>query len=194
MHSVPGEPLSGSAHEKTSPSSLLMQYPLLLYATDYWAHHACEALKSRDESKSELAGLREQLLKMISDLLSNKKTITVWTEAAWTFGSAPQLHELESQVGEIMTVFAKDLVRLTNNWSTTLMSSPNEIWKSSIPTFMKSQFWVCCSDTSISSLASELDAHPSEYGADVRKEPITIASQLSPDGMEVGVIKIWPSR
>ncbi|KAH7066128.1 hypothetical protein BKA63DRAFT_557685 [Paraphoma chrysanthemicola] len=194
MHSVPGEPLSGSAHEKTRPSSLLKQHPLLLYSADYWALHSHEALKSRDESKFEFEGLRQKLLEMISDFLSNKNTITVWTEAAWTFGSAPQLHNLESQVDETMTVFAEDLVRLTNNWGTTLLSNPNEIWKSSIPAFMKSRFWVCCSETSIISLASKVNALPSEHGADVRKEPITIASQLSPDGTEVGVIKIWPSR
>lgn len=193
MHTIPGKPLSGSSHQRVSSLDLLNQYPLSLYSTQCWASHIHEALECVRYTPTE-AAVKQKLLSVIASFLSDRHAVTVWTELAWTFGSAPDLHGLQYHDGGMLALFAQELAQLTQSWGSTLLEAPNEIWEPSIPAFMRSTFWVGTDAARVSYLGGKVNAPPADHGADVHHDPMTIASQLSSDGNEVGVIKIWPCR
>ncbi|CAO2657773.1 Nn.00g038990.m01.CDS01 [Neocucurbitaria sp. VM-36] len=194
MHTMPGQSLSGSRRQAMDPQALLKKFPLSLYTTQYWALHASKGLESPQYMSSNASNFRQELLDMISCFLSNKRAVTVWTEASWTFGAAPELHSLSSQAGQMFAMFAQDVAHMNKQWGPTLLSAPYEIWETSIPAFMNSPFWVGTDSARVSVLGTNIDALPNDHGADVQNDFMTIASRTSADRTEVGIIKIWPSR
>ncbi|KAF2828766.1 hypothetical protein CC86DRAFT_404655 [Ophiobolus disseminans] len=190
MHTFPGQALGITSREQAESQKLLKKYPLSLYSTQFWAFHVREAFVHAERLPSHVLASKEQLVDMLTSFLSNKKAITVWTELAWTFGSAPDLHGLLNQAGEMLQMFARDLARLTDRWGPNLLDAPNEIWEPSIPAFMKSPFWVGTDAARVTVLGTNVDLPPTKTR--VPLDPLTIASQLSLDGEEIGIIKVWP--
>jgi hypothetical protein len=82
-------------------------------------------------------------------------------------------------------LFSKDLQLLNESWQHVLRKEPNEIWEPSIAAFTQSMFWVKAKDAK----AIPLTAKSREYC-----RSIPIQSQVSSDGLEVGLIRLMPPR
>jgi hypothetical protein len=142
----------------------------------------------------------KDLCQLLNNIITDKRLITVWIEASWVFGSAPsmldlpdliqgatgkismqlQIQELES-LAETLQRLSRNLTHLKLKWSYILSVEPNEIWLPSTNAFTDCEFWVGTNEAKVNWLSSDTDA-----GA------ILIASQVSSNGTEVGVVRIWP--
>ncbi|KAH8689285.1 hypothetical protein GQ44DRAFT_720457 [Phaeosphaeriaceae sp. PMI808] len=194
LHSLPGRPLSGSSRIRLDPKQLLEKYPMSLYATQFWASHAHEALAAIQTTCNSTVTATRALIDTITSFISNKSAITAWTEASWTFGSPPDLCDLSDEAGELFVLFVQDLERMNQQWGPILQAAPNELWGPSIPAFMQSPFWVGTDSARVSVLGTNLEHAPNDHRASRRSDPLTIASRTSRNGLEVGIINIWPSR
>jgi hypothetical protein len=189
IHSVSNQHPRGSPRLKLEPRKLLKRSPMALYATHYWASHAYEALAVIRTTNTATISL----IDFITKFISNKVAVTAWTEACWTFGSPPDLCGLLHEPGELFSLFAQDLKKMNQQWGSTLKTAPNEIWEPSIPAFMQSRFWVGTDSARLSVLGTNLEDPPTDLAVH-QGSPLTIASRTSANDLEVGIIKIWPSR
>lgn len=208
IHDGPRVPLSSAIGTDVTSPKVLAKYNLMLYATQFWGFHVFKALESWEPSSNTFVAKKDPLMAtLIQNLdrfLSDPAVVTGWTEAAWTFRVEPSLGELPSMVfklsmlrdlalGRMLEDFARDLERMNTQWRHVLAIDPWEIWEPSISAFMKSPFWVQSQDATVTSL-SETSASLVPSGKDRVSEPVVVSSDCSSDGLEVGLIKVWPSR
>jgi hypothetical protein len=205
MNEIPKGPLSGDASKRPDPSILVERYCLLRYVTTFWSKHAFHGWDNLvDKEKSGEITLQKaykDFLLLLSKVVSDKKLVTVWIETSWMFETPPTVQALTSQLSRIsgfiqsgaeitleqlvekLKRFSKNLCLLNKQWGQTLAADPNEIWLPSINAFTDCEFWVGTDAAKFSSLFCP------EEG-----ESILIVSQVSSDGKDVGIIKVWPSE
>jgi hypothetical protein len=205
MNEIPREPLSGDANVALSPASVLSRYCFLFYVVSFWPTHANRSIE-REYEEELLAnppfhqGFKD-LLKLLSKAITDKQLVTIWIEASWTFEVPPVLLEIPchiqrkvdivspqfrthlAQLSETLQRLSMDLSKLNTYWGATLVKEPNEIWLPSVNAFTNSEFWVGTKEAKLTSLSSLED-----------EESKAIISQVSSNGTEVGVIRVWPSR
>lgn len=206
MNEVPHAPLSGSPTITADPNVIMNQYCLLLYTATYWTFHAAKAFEISEQLEDdEITDIFKRrcfstLVGILSKVVAFKPLITLWIEACWMFNSQPRADGLSSNIYSVMefrcrkaklelkelsaTIARLDssLEQLNTAWHRVLASEPNEIWQQSIAAFTKSEFWVGTNEATVTSL----------YSPTADQGSIMIASQVSSDGSEVGVIKVWP--
>lgn len=198
-HDVPHEPLSGMSSKSAQQTDVESVLPLARYAAQNWPWHIMESLQNLDQNLCQAVNdLYQEFLDVLDRVLRTKPLITVWIETCFTFGSSPNLCGLECvMVGSdraprvnIFEGFATTLAALgqcladiSSNWEQTLLKEPNEIWLPSINAFIPGEFLVGTDQMEMRSLTS-LQSEGS----------ILIASQVSFNGREVGVVRVWPPR
>jgi hypothetical protein len=207
IHSIPAEPLGGSTQTTPDKRFQRVRYPFLEYAAEFWSHHILESIKSlMTRSEIETDGSIDQLFNLASSFLANQQSIAMWIEASWMFNHPPQIgsgpeDEVLSTDFEILCCLSRnqrtklmkavdilrhladDLTDLNKSWAGVLRATPNEIWEPSVSAFTRSEFWIAVAGARLISLASRHD--------DADKF-ICVKSQVSPSGLEMGVIKVWP--
>ncbi|KAI9151335.1 Heterokaryon incompatibility protein [Paramyrothecium foliicola] len=196
LHDIPHEPLVVAFSHEPRPVELQKRFPLLLYSTQFWAYHAARCM-------NELITRHGTLLRQfLHDFISNKRAVTAWAEAAWSFGLEPSLGELSERINagaldgsdallHELPTFVGDLEALNKRWGHALSNEPRLIWQPSIPAFQKSKFWVDTNDSTTIALDGNRE-HP--VNSNTASDPITIASRISEDGIHVGIIKLWPPK
>ncbi len=206
-YTVPAGPLSGSSGATALAGPTSSIYPLLEYSAGYWSTHFGNSLKDIQTSSSELS-FSDSSWKVLSGLINafvaDEKRITMWIEAAWLFDSPPFIpdprldadsalwYSLTTNVSAtplaqaIKTVYelSRDVAILNRDWQHVLKQEPNEIWEPSIPSFTKSRFWVGTTASRLTLLAPVKDS----------TEQMTIQSQISDSGSEIGVIRLAVPR
>jgi hypothetical protein len=207
MHEIPRHPLSGNPWITASHNIVSRKHILLPYVAKHWPDHVCRSLEFREgleeEYKVHMVGRNclAVLESFLRKLLEDKEVVTAWIEASWTFGTPPSILDLADRakecsnlddqrlkgkfisLSETLTRLASSLARLNKDWGHVLVTEPNEIWQPSIAAFSKSQFLVGTTEADLSSLSSDAD-----------NGSVVIASQVSCNGKEVGVLKVWPTR
>jgi hypothetical protein len=195
---VPHGPLSGSKFQSTEAGALHSDFPLLLYAARCWSWHAVQSLQSCHLKPDQ--GIDKLLLPFFENLrrfASDKSVITTWIEACYVFGMTPSLSDLASKVvigfGDLRKISQKMNVVLealsscisevSRNWEQTLLKEPNEVWLPSINAFVRGEFLIGTNEMRMRSL----------IGPNIDSS-ILIASQVSSNGKEVGVVRVWPAR
>ena len=202
LHTVRAGPLSGSSAATPLADPTSKKYPLLRYSAEFWATHFADYTQNLSIFGNRLLssdGLCEVLSSLINAFIADKKKITTWIEAAWLFGSpnipdprlSPKAAFKCSRSNKFSNTplavainnfneLSKDLAVLHRDWHHILTVEPNEIWEPSIPSFTKSRFWVDTTESCLSSYAHSQNS----------KEYITIKSQISDSGLEIGVIRL----
>jgi hypothetical protein len=168
----------------------------LEYAAKNWTVHASKCLSAFDKQDRY-----ERLCASIYTFVTMQGLVSVWIEASWLFGNAPNVDALMLGVvpraypSEIslssnqlvfrntISQFAETLVRLYHHWKHILATEPNEIWGPSIQAWSKPAFVAENNSASIASLNSDHDS-----------DAILIATQVSYDATEIGVIKVQAPR
>jgi hypothetical protein len=205
LNDVPHGPLSGNASIVPQRQSVLEGHCFLPYAVSFWPYHARQTFEEnvREESIKSFLGSKsgKEFSRLLTKITTEKPLVTLWIEASWLFELAPSLSGLSDVMEEAADAapearrrelsplahtfqrLDKNLSRLNEKWCHVLAGEPNEIWMPSINAFTDSEFWVGTTATKVSWLSSRADT-----GA------ILITSQVSSDGKEVGVVKIWPAE
>lgn len=209
FHEIPRGPLSGNHEIAPNGQLLSTKYCLLRYAATKWSKHVCMSLEIQleniQEDDAKLIGgslkLSGHLLHLLSKIVADKIFVTSWIEASWIFEAPPTLLELPYQIsqaaeylgsngrpqfkvlGETLKKLSKNLVHLNKDWAHILAVQPNEIWLPSMNALTDSEFWIGTESAKVSWLDCP------EEG-----ESVLLVSQVSDDGKEIGVIKVWPSR
>jgi NACHT domain len=205
-HDVPCEPLSGSSGVTADKDLVRRQFPFLEYSVSYWSKHVCRIIDQRkgvDSSTKNLIKddvLTGEFLEQMAELAGCKERLSLWIEAAWTFGKPPTLHELSQLLGkwrpprgfsrpktkkleilkEKVSLLDMELQMLEQNWDHVLASAPNEIWEPSIPAFMNPMFLVNDKKARVAHLELE----------DRTRTSLLVASGVSSDGLYVGTVKL----
>jgi len=203
-YSVPAAPLSKSSAATPITGSINQRYVLLQYTAKYWATHFADSFRDFETPESELASPDtswEVLSDLVNAFVADKELerITMWIEAAWlssfpsvpdprlyaksflksspsTYTAAAPLTRAIESVYEL----SKDINILNREWKHVLKAEPYEIWEPSIPSFTKSKFWVDTTDSRLIRLAPF--RRPAKY--------MTLQSQISDSGLEIGVIRL----
>lgn len=202
-HDTPREPLVSTFSHQPHANGVLKRFPLLLYATQFWPVHVEMCLRaSQNRLSQHTTETLSKLSLLLKSFFADKRSVTTWTEAAWTFKQEPSLgdlprsfelisnHDIASLRHTVISL-AADLLKLNTSWGAALYTNPGLIWQPDIPAFMKSEFWVGTE----ASATFELDRNQKGLVASNSiLQPILVASQTSEDGNSVGLIKLWPSR
>ena len=143
----------------------------------------------------------KELFQLLSNLTTNKALVTVWIEACYTFGSAPTLLEIPDRIlrtaqvvhlsyrehltglGKVLNRFSKNLGDLVRDWGAILKDEPNEVWLPSMNAFTNSEFWIGTDAAKVGYLSNPEDRCSK-----------AVVSRVSEDGLEVGVIRVWPAK
>jgi hypothetical protein len=194
-------------YSPTAPDrAISSRYPFLLYSTQFWAFHASLSIRQWKIGPSIADTVcdvsKQTLLQMLAAFLSDRHAVTAWTEASWTFGQEPCVHELASlshklalhkypSLDENVTQFCNDLVCINTKFAHVLHDNPSEIWEPSIPAFCRSRFWVETQNSQVVDLNMPNPEISSRQPG--RGESILVASQCCSKGQEIGIITLWPS-
>lgn len=213
-HEVLHQPLSGDLSIRSHKPSIVAKYNFLPYAATYWSLHASlsmQALISGYENTTALipAVLSQQrfldFFGLLSGLTTNRMLATLWIEAGWTFEVPPSFIRLPDYLAQVADIdyknqkrslrkqvttlrkalrrFSRNLPHLNKQWGSILKEEPNEIWLPSTNAFTDSEFWIRTNDAKVNWLSHSGD-----------EQSVLIVSQVSLNGKDVGVIKVWPSR
>jgi hypothetical protein len=202
LHEVSHEALGGSPSVTADATLVSQTYSLLQYVSRYWAFHATMAFEILGDLEEAMFKQEcfSSLVSMLSNVVNNKLLLTLWIEACWTFQIIPDISDLALNIASYVELrppksrphlqslsdklagFSSSLQILNKTWHRVLKTEPNEMWQQSIPAFTKSEFWIGTNEVIITSLHSEKQGNRS----------IMIASQVSSNGKEVGVVKLWP--
>jgi hypothetical protein len=205
LNEVMHEPLGGDASTRPHQRSVISRYCLLPYVTSFWPLHASQSMHETLELELVESPFIQPTFKdffqLLSKLTTNKALVTVWIEACCTFSTVPTILEIPDHVlrvaevvpsryrkqitllGEVLKRFSKNLGDLIRDWGAILEEEPNEIWLPSTNAFTNSEFWIGTDAAKVGYL-STLEDRCSK----------AVVSQVSADGKEVGVIRVWPSK
>jgi hypothetical protein len=197
QENVPPGPLSGSSVLQSHPAALSISLPLLEYSF-FWTFHTKNSLR-RLSLNDPVQGFKE-LAELLWSFLGNKRAITVWIEALWTYGKGDGLAsllntasryiqgiedsivpQLISSIGQLHT----DLQELRKSWDFLLSIRPHAIWGPSITAYSRSSFWYCTDETTVTILQTENSLD--------QTTPLSIAQNLSTDASCLGSMYILPS-
>ncbi|KEF56254.1 uncharacterized protein A1O9_07835 [Exophiala aquamarina CBS 119918] len=203
-YTAPARPLGNSSQVTPDAAVTNHRFPLLMYSVLFWSDYLVHALRETEtkQNKTCADGSWEQLVSLAAKFLYNPQKVTLWIEAAFLFGSPriqlpPQdciissaLPNISDHVLKLLSTlftdlghFCQDLAGLERSWAFLLESEPNEIWEPSISTFTKSRFW---EDNPHARLVRLVPLDP-----DLTRH-ITIQSQVSNSGSEIGIVKLIP--
>ena len=205
-YTVPAEPLGGSTHIMPNLAYIRHKYPLLKYSVEYWTKHLVCSLTKDDFKELYVTEGRSwpQLAKLVHLFLSEKRKVSMWIEASWlekrppSVSKPPEVASLSPnlvkavgdsfhQLGKAITDLKQlriELKTLNKSWSHVLRSEPNEIWEPSVLAFTESHFWLNTTDARVIRLA------PLKSNS---RKCITLQSQVSVSGIEIGLIRLIPS-
>jgi hypothetical protein len=205
LNEVKHEPLGGDASSMPLQRSVISRYCLLPYVTSFWPLHASQSMQEAPEveliEKSFTQPTFKDLFQLLSNLTTNKALVTAWIEACYTFGTAPTLLEIPDRIhrtaqvvplsyrkqltalGKVLKRFSKNLGDLVRDWGAILEDEPNEIWLPSANAFTNSEFWIGTDAAKLGCLSNPEDRCSK-----------AVVSQVSADGKEVGVIRVWPAK
>jgi hypothetical protein len=199
--SIPHGPLGGQSDITPSGEVIKRQLPILSYMVEYWTMHIEQCITAfiRHADEGSEALLKDLITELHSFALKRKAVMT-WIEACWLFRIVPSMDAiLASFRGRFQNSWTEDLQNLTvdlselsndvqklnQQWDHVLSAQPNEIWEPSILTLSKSRFWL------------ETDKAKSQQLVSVTNdEPIIISlkSEVSTNGLEVGQVNLIPPR
>jgi hypothetical protein len=206
-HTIPSEPLNGNPQKTPDAGYQMRRFPALQYIAQYWSYHLFSCLgrfpTSSGASRRENDGSLQQLTQLAASFLFDRCKVTVWIEASWLFQNPPSimlpveelcalsgLGVLSPSEGKLLFKafshlkrLSADLEALNNSWGHVLRDSPNEIWEPSISAFTKSDFWSSVSGAKLTQIA---------IPSDVGKKSILLRSQVSVDGLELGLMRLIP--
>jgi hypothetical protein len=208
LFSVPAQPLSGRLSVAADYRSLRCQYPLLSYSATHWPRHLASGAACHDSAADPTR--RQKLMRLfdlIDKFLAHPIVVTVWVEAALlfqgkkalivvneiletfrdSFEACPDLKEYSSTV-KTLTLFAHDLQRIDEHWSSLLESSPHEIW-GDVSSFTKSRFLCQNRGVAVETFAPSRDNHPTKH-----TDPIFCIGSKNNDCTLIGKLTIYPSR
>ncbi|KAL9082859.1 MAG: hypothetical protein Q9165_008758 [Trypethelium subeluteriae] len=94
VHDIPRGPLCGLSPSRPSTRDLISKYPLLLFSAQFWTHHGYLGLEKRGNETKDTLQQQSNLLSMITQFFLDSISVTVWTEASWTFKFEPSLGRL----------------------------------------------------------------------------------------------------
>jgi hypothetical protein len=195
---LPPEPLGGSPQVTPNITLIRQKYPLLDYSTRFWSLHLAQSLEESEVSENSL----KHLVELVSAFLYDKRRVTVWIEAGWLISSPriwlPPMYRTsnltldalpKALIGQMAEIFrdlrqlSSDLQKLADSWSHVLRPEPNEIWEPSIPAFTRSRFWMDPVHVRLMRMV------PRAAGSNTS---ITVQSQVSGTGSELGIIRLLP--
>ena len=206
-HTVPADPLSGSAFITPDAVFQKSKLPFLSYASQFWNRHMTQCLA--DNSPSDMTKGEDcswdQLARLVSSFLYDKSKVTVWIEASWLFCTPPvlDLSGLEPNVAELMSSvasnqisqlsrlvadmkeLASDLLKLNASWGDVLRNEPNQVWQPSISAFQHSNFWIRVPGSSLRPIGQHTVG---------KTQSTVLYSQVSMGGSQIGIIKATSSH
>lgn len=212
IHFVPAQPLGGTLGQNSSDEYLNQQFPLCNYAALHWSHHL-EAIAS--ESTQGAATLHPAtqhkfriLLTLLARFLLHKLVLTAWLEACYVFKTKPNWGALGTlsrwlesstqlvldptpevqRIVEDLSELEKYLEQLDKYWGTKLLASPSILWEEATA-FTPSRLLVKTNAINVTSLVNK-----GPTGSEVSSQCLRKISEVSPDGLFVGVLSVWPSR
>jgi hypothetical protein len=200
LQEVSHQALSGSPSVTADATLVSRTHSLLQYVSRYWVFHATMAFEMPGDLEEAIFKQEcfSSLVSMLSNVVNNKPLLTLWIEACGTFQIIPDISDLALNIASYMELcppksrphlqslsdklagFSSRPQILNKTWHRVLRTDPNEMWQQRIPAFTKSEFWISTNETTITSLHSEKQGNKS----------IMIASQVSSNGKEVGVVKL----
>lgn len=206
------EELSGDKH--LTYGEHRQQQDLTRYATAYWTDHLVHAVPAQvctpllDSAIQQ--GAISRLASGLTYFLDNSRAITRWIHSCYCdrnlslgvvdLGSrnieiwVGKISSLESHTGDLEPLkrlshlireLVRDLTLLISSWGSKLSLDPELIWDE-VPAFVKSQFLVS-NGTRTYSLASSKPRL-----AKSSKNPLSIISRTTRDGLLNGALSIWP--
>ncbi|XXH00175.1 hypothetical protein Hte_006517 [Hypoxylon texense] len=207
IYTVPPEPLSGSSQIIPNAQVTKGKHPFLEYSLEGWIKHFSRGLRPpRGRAESTAGGdvTWTQLSHLLNTFLTCEKFTTVWIEASWLYEKPPAVPKLPdlNSIRSLLTdhpealrlirdsyksleELSRDLDTLHKSWSHILIKEPNEIWEPSIPAFTKSRFWVSTNKARVIKISQSQM---------ISEDFIVVCSQLSQDGMRMGVVKLIPTK
>jgi hypothetical protein len=205
---VPAGPLSGNMLQPAQRIYIQEAFPFFEYASIHWSSHLQSCFNCQHET---YIGNVRALLRSLSGFLSARLVLMSWVESLYLFGTCTLIrehadsvrqwvgwateHNLEMTAGMHTTtqlqdlgLFMEDLLNMDNLWGVSLQVAPELIWQD-ITAFTPSQFFLQTSATTIRQLSSDnLSDHS------LAKVCLCTISEDVPDGSEMAVLGIWPSR
>ena len=196
---VPPEPFGKPQQPPTEASTRVHQrYPFLAYCCRYWSLHLLDWFEEFGKAE-QLPSAQEPIPVLLRSFVYNPRKITAWIEASSLFSFAPQVCldittflsrsqsistslDWKAKILEDLNALREDLTNLNQDWGYILLKEPYEIWEPSIPAFSQSRFWVKPFESNVNPVG------------DSGQNSITIQSKLSTSGLEIGIIKLFPSR
>ncbi|KAF2006201.1 hypothetical protein P154DRAFT_517874 [Amniculicola lignicola CBS 123094] len=198
---IPPEPLSGDSQIPPIKATQKRRFPLAEYSLGHWVPHTNFVLSVSPKGPA-LQHFFNKLLQILQGFLQSRKQIMAWIELSWLYEDPATLGDLPKLVEQLFTgghvraeeypnllqhlkLLNNDLHTLENRWGSVLLNSPNEIWEPSIPAFNESNYYLATKDAKV--MAIDTTTVESEKW-------VTIQSQVSLCGTEIGIIKLSVPR
>jgi hypothetical protein len=205
---VPAQPLGGRVGCRATSVEIHDAFPLCNYAALNWIYHIGKAAPTLDSYIGWKRVDYKALFDAASQFLAQKFVLMAWIEASYLFTTPPK-HEIlrnwcswASSASKTLPAFdwaqepvledARELsvylAKLHQDWGHTLAKSPECIW-AEVTAFTPSRLLAQTSTTHVASLAT--GGSPGEQSS---AQCLCNISEITPDGLKIGVLSIWPSR
>ena len=203
--------LSWSNTKPIDQEHCLQNLPFYSYASMFWISHLLLSVRPVKQSVGIsywLAKPHDDLLDVIVVFLDQPLLLMSWIEVCYLLQSPPPANKLrdwvilvrDSMIQVVKDIdnttlrtkkiedFAHFLVQLQDLWGPQLSANPDCIWEE-VAAFSPSQFLRQTTAIQVKSLVTE-----SNPGAQSSSKYIKKVSQMTPDGVHITVLSIWPSR
>ena len=206
------EEVSGDTH--LTYGEHWQQQDLTRYATAYWTDHLVHAVPAQVRTplldSAIQQGAISRLVSSLTHFLDNSRAIKRWIHSCYCDGNLSlgvvdlgsrnieiwvgKISSLESRtwdleplkrLSRLIREFVHDLKLLKSSWGSKLSLDPELIWDE-VPAFVKSQFLVSDGTTTYSLASSKPRLAKSS------KNPLSIISRTTRDGLLNGALSIWP--
>ncbi|PVH88665.1 hypothetical protein DL98DRAFT_648024 [Cadophora sp. DSE1049] len=203
LNETPREALSGDPSRRAERPRIASRYRLLPYVVQHWPTHASRGRLGNPTNFAKLSENKwfSELIQLLLRLAKDKLSVALWIEASWLFEIPPVLLGIPSQLKLVAAMiepgdgqsladtcntlqdFENYLIGINKQWGKILREDPQEIWLPSINGFSAGKFGLGTNAAHVTSLSSHGDENSK-----------AIVSQVSNDGMKLGVIRVWPSE
>ncbi|ORY10198.1 hypothetical protein BCR34DRAFT_567287 [Clohesyomyces aquaticus] len=212
---LPAQPLSGTLGTNVEHEVLAAAFPLSAYAVQSWHAHLCQAfengLRFKDTNRMEedirfacRSEAQFKLLKELRNYLSQKLALMAWLEANYVFHHPPT--RLDAHLGHWLQSYTNPMAGLDLNqlgtdfleldayleildreWGDQLRKHPACMWEE-VTAFTPGRLLAQTTEFTVNSLAP---VSPQVERSSAK--PLCKVSDVSTDGLYVGVLSVWPS-